>query len=416
MDANNAFLPWPALLTMSAVVFLVVSGEMMPTAVLPELAADLGVSPARAGLLVSAWAATVVVASFPLARLTARFDRSRVIVGALVLFAVATLLMAAAPTYGAALGARLVAAGATGLLWSTINAHAASIVPDRHIARAASIVLFGGMLGTVGGIPVGNALATHVGWRVPFLGLGVLALVAAAVAPVVLARFPTAPTESTGNAASAEAAGGASASGPRRALQPLLVTAALGGLVLVAHFMAFTFVAELLAPSTVPTPVLLFAFGLVGAGGVALVGATSDRFPGAVPVVVAVAMTASLVLLPGIGRSLGLDLLIVLAWGLAAGAVGPAIQARIMRAAGTAHRLTAGALIPVAMNLGIAVGSAVGSGAVDRWSADVLPLLAPAPAVAAVLGFLLSARRATGRGAVVAPEPPSAPARVSERG
>lgn len=65
---NPDRLPWPALITMAVAVFVMVSGEMMPTAVLPQLAAGLGVSLPRAGLLVSAWALTVVVASFPLVR------------------------------------------------------------------------------------------------------------------------------------------------------------------------------------------------------------------------------------------------------------------------------------------------------------------------------------------------------------
>lgn len=68
-------MPWAALLTMALTTFIVVSGEMMPAAVLPALAADLRVSLSSAGLLVSAWAAVVVVATFPLARLTARLAR-----------------------------------------------------------------------------------------------------------------------------------------------------------------------------------------------------------------------------------------------------------------------------------------------------------------------------------------------------
>ena len=65
-----------------------------------------------------------------------------------------------------------------------------------------------------------------------------------------------------------------------------MAVAGLGGLILVAHFAVFTFVAELLAPSGVPTPALLLVFGAVGAIGVAIVGMVSDRYPGIVPVVV----------------------------------------------------------------------------------------------------------------------------------
>src|SRR5699024_12208358 len=99
--------------------------------------------------------------------------------GDLTTFAIASLVTALAPTYAFAMGSRVVAAAATGLLWSTINAHAASIVPEHRIARATAIVLAGGMMGTVGGLPVGNALAAAVGWRLPFVALAARGLVGA---------------------------------------------------------------------------------------------------------------------------------------------------------------------------------------------------------------------------------------------
>ena len=46
-------LPWPSLLVLGAVTFVVVVGEMLPMAVLPQMSADLGVTEARTGLLVS---------------------------------------------------------------------------------------------------------------------------------------------------------------------------------------------------------------------------------------------------------------------------------------------------------------------------------------------------------------------------
>src|SRR5690625_1102207 len=285
-------LPWAPLGMMAVTVFIVVSGEMLPTAVLPALAADLEVSLAQTGLLVSAWAATVVVASFPLTRLTAGLDRPVVIAGALAVFALATLATAQAGGYGMAMGSRLVAAGATGLLWSTVNAHAAALVPEHRIARATAVVLAGGSLGTVGAIPAGNAVADLVGWRVPFAVLGLLGLAAALAVFLVLRRYPVAVPDEDG----------AAGVGQARHLGPLMAVAGLGGLILVAHFAVFTFVAELLAPSGVPTPALLLVFGAVGAIGVAIVGMVSDRYPGIVPVVVALVMAASLAAVTLIGR------------------------------------------------------------------------------------------------------------------
>ncbi len=374
--------PWVALITMSATVFVVVSAEMMPTAVLPMLAADLGVGLPAGGLLVSAWAATVVVASFPLTRLMAGRDRPMVIAGALVVVALATLVTASAPTYAVAMGSRLVAAAATGLLWATVNVHAVSIVREQSMARATAVVLFGGTLGTVFSLPAGNALAELAGWRAPFVVLAVAALI---VAVAVRVALRTAPVLDEGGRTSLGAGG-------RRPLWPVVAIGALGGLVLAAHFMPFTFVAELLAPSPLPAALLLVVFGGVGVAGVGVVGAVGDRSPGLLAVLMATMMVLSLAALPVLGSSAPIDLLIMVLWGTVVGAVGPSVQSYLMRTAGAEHRRTAGAMMPVAMNLGIALGAAAGSLTVERWDLGRVPVMAVVPAALAAVGFWVVGR------------------------
>ena len=115
-------LPWPSLLVLGAATFVMVTAEMVPTAVLPEMSAGLGVSEAQTGLLVSVWAAVVVIGSFPLVRLTQHLDRRAVIVWSLVVLAVSVAVTALAPAYPIAVAGRLVGALSVGLLWATTNA------------------------------------------------------------------------------------------------------------------------------------------------------------------------------------------------------------------------------------------------------------------------------------------------------
>ena len=178
----------------------------------------------------------------------------------------------------------------------------------------------------------------------------------------------------------------------RRPLWPVVAIGALGGLVLAAHFMPFTFVAEILAPSPLPAPLLLVVLGAVGVLGVAAVGTVGDRSPGLLAVLMAAAMAVSLAALPAIGSSRLLDLMIVVLWGLVLGAVGPSVQSYLMRTAGPQHRRIAGTMMPVAMNLGIALGAAAGSGVVDRWGLGTVPVLAVVPAALAAAGFLVMGR------------------------
>ena len=62
--------PVPALAALTAATFLYVTTEMLPVGLLAPIGADLGVSEARVGLLVTAYALVVVVASIPLTYLT----------------------------------------------------------------------------------------------------------------------------------------------------------------------------------------------------------------------------------------------------------------------------------------------------------------------------------------------------------
>ena len=62
-------LPRPALLVLGAATLVMVTAEMLPTAVLLPMSVGLGVSESLIGQLVATWALTVVVASRPLPRL-----------------------------------------------------------------------------------------------------------------------------------------------------------------------------------------------------------------------------------------------------------------------------------------------------------------------------------------------------------
>src|SRR3954468_10904470 len=120
-------MPWPSLLVLGAATFVMVTAEMLPTAVLRPMSAGLGAAETKVAQLVSLWAAVVVLASFPLVALTRRFDRRSVITVGAVVLAGSDLLTAAASSYPAAVMGRLLGAAAVGLLWASVNAHVAGL-------------------------------------------------------------------------------------------------------------------------------------------------------------------------------------------------------------------------------------------------------------------------------------------------
>lgn len=408
-------LPWPSLLVLGGTAFVMVTAEMLPTAVLPEMSAGLGVTESQTGLLVSLWAAVVVVGSLPLVRLTRRLDRRSVVVWSLAGLAASVAVTALAPTYPIAVGGRLAGALAVGLLWATTNAYTADLVADHDLARAVAVVLGGATLGTVLGTPIGSLVAQGVGWRAAFAGLAIAAVVAAVLVRTVVRRPVQAALASTdaASAARTDAAttptdappsdastppGSRAASGT---LRPMLAIVGLVALLLVGHYGVYTFVTRLVeAPAqAMPGGVggVLLVFGIASWVGILLAGRFGARtarllIAGALITAVAVAALALVGVHPVVGIA------VVVVWGVASGALPALAQTMILRLAGSERRSLAGALIPVVFNLGIAIGAALAALVVDASGVAALPPLGAAVVAVAAAGLFVVLRR-SGAGA-----------------
>ncbi|MFD7025866.1 MFS transporter [Promicromonospora sukumoe] len=387
----DGVLPWPSLLVLGAGTLFMVTAEMLPTAVLQQMSTGLGVAESSTGLLVSAWAAVVVVLSFPLVRLTRRWDRRAVIAGGLAVLALSSALTALAPTFQVAVGARVLGAAAVGLLWATTNAHVADLVPDRLLGRAIAVVLGGATLGMVVGTPLARLVADAAGWRAAFWALAALSLLAAGAVRLVVARAAVPDGDASVGAGNP---GGVAA---RRGTGRLLTVTGLVALVLVGHYGAYTYITRLAEAPAQALPggmsSLLLVFGLASAAGVALAGRLGDRSgPALVVSVAATALTVLGLAVVDAGPVVGLAVVVV--WGIVSGGMPPFAQTLILRLAGPERRSFAGALIPVLFNGGIAVGAALASLVVAGPGVAALPLLAgPVVGVAAV-GLAVAVRRA----------------------
>lgn len=395
-------LPWPSLIVLGTATLVMVTGEMLPTAVLPQMSAGLGVTEASTGLLVSLWAGVVVVASFPLVRLTRGLERRTVIAASMIAFAASAAITALAPTYQVALAGRLVGAAAVGLLWSTVNAHVADLVSDRMLGRATAVVLGGATLGMVVGTPVGRLVADLAGWRFAFWTLaGVGVVTATLVRVVVAARSPH-------SGADDHAVSGAAGGTPSRSAGPMVMVTVLVAVTLVGHYGVYTYITRLAEEPARALPggmsTLLLIFGLASAAGVVVAGRVGTRTERAL--VMSVAATAATVLgLTIVGTDPVVGLAVVIAWGVASGGLPPLAQTLILRLGGPQRRSVAGALIPVLFNGGVAAGAALASALVARTGPAAVPV--PAAVVVALAAAGLAVQLGVSRSraaAVVEPE------------
>jgi predicted MFS family arabinose efflux permease len=145
---------------------------------LPIMAADLNVTLAATGQLITAYAITYAIGSPILAVLFGHFDRRTVISLALVCFIVGNVLAAVATNFAALLMSRMLMAVGAGLCTPTAMAVAVAIASPERRGRAASMVISGMTVATVLGVPLGTWVGSHFGWRATFIMVALLGAVA----------------------------------------------------------------------------------------------------------------------------------------------------------------------------------------------------------------------------------------------
>src|SRR5688500_9597132 len=153
--------------------------EFVIMGLLPEVAADFGVSEAEAGWFISGYALAVVVGALALTAAVTRFERKPVLAVLLVLFVAGNLISATAPDYWMMMAGRIVAALSHGAFFGIGAVVAAGMVPPTKKAGAIAIMFTGLTAANVLGVPFGTILGQAAGWRSTFwaiAGIGVLAL------------------------------------------------------------------------------------------------------------------------------------------------------------------------------------------------------------------------------------------------
>src|SRR3954470_20336847 len=166
----------PVVFVLAAGAFLMGTTAFVIAGLLPEISADLHVSVARAGLLVSFFAVGVAVAAPAVAVATLRLPRRSTLVLAMVVFAVGHVVAALGDSFAVVAGARLLTAAATGAFWATAAVVAAAAAGPQSSARAMGVVVSGLTVAIVVGVPLGSWAGHLSGWRGPFWALAVLAL------------------------------------------------------------------------------------------------------------------------------------------------------------------------------------------------------------------------------------------------
>ena len=363
--------PWTGLFILSALIFTSVTSEFLPTGLLPEIAAELNVTEAQVGLLISLFAGTVVVSAAPLASLTRRFSRKRLVIVVLLVFVVSNLLAAAAPTYQVLAGARILSGLAHGLFWAVVGAYSAHLVPKNMIGRAVAITSGGGTAAFVLGVPLGTALGHVLGWRLAFAGIAAMILVLVFMAIRFLPPVQHIEELKTGEIPLPLR--------KDRTIPAIVIICLTVVILLTGHNIFYTYIAPfLLGPGNIDPGAIagvLFLYGVGGAFGLVIAGAVADRFPRA-GLAVAIAVVAAAVTAIGLFPHVTWILIAaIFVWGVAFGGIPTILQTRLLHSASIRLRDVAAAYLTTSFNIAIGAGAFIGAILLGLVNIRVLPFV-----------------------------------------
>ncbi|KQW77270.1 hypothetical protein ASC89_18935 [Devosia sp. Root413D1] len=240
--------------------------------VLPAIATETGVSLAQAGYLIFGYSIAYGIGTPLLSTLFGHLDRRSVVAGAELLFGLMCLLLGVLPGFLLLVLARTCMALGAGLFTSTAQATAVALAAPGKRGSAISTVVMGGSIAVAVGVPASALVAEFLGWRVAYLGLGVLAIIASATMWLKL------PGDIHGD--------------PRTIRERLSVlkvpgmplTLLASGVMVMASFTFFNYLApvttDLLGLDRVLLPLVMFAFGVGAVFGNFFGGRLADRIGG----------------------------------------------------------------------------------------------------------------------------------------
>lgn len=174
MQKKKSFTRWLPLIGLTFAVFVFNTSEFMPIGLLTDIATDLNISEARAGLLISVYAWVVAIMSLPLMIKVSKMELKRLLLSIIALFVVSHVASAFAEGYYTLMLSRIGVACSHAIFWSIAPPLAVRTVPDGKRALGLSTIATGSSVAMVVGLPLGRVVGLYVGWRMTFLSIAII--------------------------------------------------------------------------------------------------------------------------------------------------------------------------------------------------------------------------------------------------
>lgn len=329
---------------------IVVSSELQVPAMMPEMAADLGVDTGRIGLLVSIFALGMALGGPVIAYALRHRPPKQALLTVVAAYAVPEMLVPLVHEYWWVALMRLLTGCLAGAAVGLSLAYATRLAPSaQKIGEAVSIVLSGIMVGIVVGLPVSHFIAGRWNWQATFYIFGAAALIVFFISLLALPARPAATADD-------------SAQDLRNLGLPRLWSRYLVSFLTIgAAYAAFSYFTPLLEQSAGfsadETTLILLAYGLCSLVGNLIVGKLADRHAVGVLRFGHGLLVVSLGVLAIAGQLQPLVLAMVLVVGLAGVTMNPPLVTRVVEIGGPGSLVST--IHASVITLGITAGTAV---------------------------------------------------------
>ncbi len=361
---------------------MVGTSEFIIAGILDIVAADVGVSVAAAGQLITVFSLAYAFGTPVLMALTARMERRKLMLVALALFFLGNAMAVFTTGFAMLLVSRIVLALSTGVFIVVALTVASKIAQPGKQGSAIATVIMGFSVALIVGVPIGRVVAGAYDWKLTFAGIGVLSLAAMLL---ILFTIPKSAAE---------------APVPLRTQLALLknsriaVALSVTFLWILGYSIVYTYISPFLLTVTGMSERMvsigLFAFGLASLLGSQLGGFSTDRWGAPRTLVTGLLLhSAILFLLTSFAQSSSIVMVMLILWAFSAWSTGPTQQVNLISMAPDASGIML-SLNTSMVQLGMAAGAGIGGIVVEQVSLPAVGWIGGAGVGVAALTVLVS--------------------------
>lgn len=348
---------WLPLIALVICVFIVNMSEFVPIGLLTDIATDFDTSESTAGLLISIYAWAVAILSLPIMLALRKMEFRRMLLMCIALFVVFQIMSGISNSYGMLMVSRIGVAVAHSIFWSIATPMAVRIVPAHLQKLAISSVATGTSVAMIVGLPLGRVIGLALGWRMTFIVIAVVSIVALILLVLVFPRLDNPGTFTL------------------RKLPDLFRNKVLVGIYIMlaiyvtGYYTGYSYIEpfmyQIAGMSDTMVTVVLTVFGLAGIVGSILFTKFYDRTRFRFMIAALLGAAVCLLLLRPSVVSLATVLLVCALWGLFATSFNVTFQNETLRASPSDATAISMSLFSGIFNVGIAMGSIIGGWVTD---------------------------------------------------